>query len=332
MKFAVTADLQFDSQPRYSTLNADGISTRLDDTLKCFAWIVETATARGCDGLLVLGDIFDSRTSVEVLVADQVCRAFRAASKHLSAFVLVGNHDAALRHPRLNSLQMLAGAATVIEEPMIVGGDVAAVPWYDRHEAVSEALREVKKSRAKCLVSHVMVEGAVPKGKGIPLSWLDGWKTVLLGDVHEPKVLRASPRIQYVGAPLQIDFGDAGGARGFTILETTTGKVEFVENEKSPRFYLLTDANESTDEIRSEDFVRVRVQNPRAARAVTERVSKLSKWVEADAVPDEEIAARLEIPAGADDDKVLTMYAKHVGVFTPELVATGKSIIEEARK
>ncbi|MBM3494209.1 MAG: hypothetical protein FJX72_07805, partial [Armatimonadetes bacterium] len=120
-RVALTADLQLQLQPRYSTISSEGITTRLQDFIHCLGWVADSAVAEGCDALFVLGDLFDSRTTIDVTVIDRACRAFAEIAKRIEVHVLVGNHDAYLRTPTFNSTQMLSGVATVHEVVAAVG-------------------------------------------------------------------------------------------------------------------------------------------------------------------------------------------------------------------
>lgn len=336
MKWALTADLQFNTQPRYSVVLPDGTTSRLADTVEAFRWIVEEAVVtHGCQGLLVLGDIFDSRTSIDVSVLDKTCRAFADASADIEVHVLVGNHDSYLRTPSLNSLQALSGVAE-IHEKVEEHGPFAFVPWTDDLDSYADSIKRAEKLDAQVMVSHAMFEGAVPlANKGIPLKLLRAkrWEAVFLGDVHEPICLREDPLIQYCGAPLQIHFGDAGGERGFWVYDDQTGAVEFVENGLSPRFHTLREPHEfdglqiATDR----DYFRVKPNNPDDRDAMVERARKESSWVEAEAAPDEFIKPRLDVHASMTDEDLLRRYCEHLGMGSELLVELGCEILEEAR-
>ena len=101
-RVALTADLQLQTQPRYSTIASSGATSRLVDFIECLDWIVKEASNQGCDALFILGDLFDSRTVIDVSVIDLACRAFARASANLEIHELVGNDHAYLRSPSIN--------------------------------------------------------------------------------------------------------------------------------------------------------------------------------------------------------------------------------------
>lgn len=341
MKLAITADLQFDEQPSRSVLRPSGLPSRLEDSIACFDWIVDEAEKRGCAHLFMLGDIFDNREALRLTVIDQVCRAAKRASERLPLTVMVGNHDAALRTPQINSAQVFSGIARVVEEPVVLHvADVqlALLPWIEDDEAFRLGVRTLAQAKAaRFLFGHCMVEGAVPKASGRPLVDLmpGRWKRILLGDVHDPVEL-ADGKIQYVGSPMQWHYGDAGGLRGFRVLDTETGETEFVENTFSPRFFTV-DGDVLPAGVRSVDFVRIRSADPRVALALAEEARAQSANVEALTVELTDEAPRLEVRASDPHDAVLRKWVAHVnetdgvGLDVDATVAAGMEILEAAK-
>lgn len=338
MKVAITADLQLQSQPRYSNTHVDGLSSRLRDAIDCLNWITATALEDGCEELFVLGDLFDSRTTIDISVIDAVCRTFRAISERVRLHLLVGNHDAYLRTPRLNSLQMLlSGDRVTVHETVGVhkAAGVAFVPWTDDAEDYRASLEKAAGLKASHLCSHGMFEGSVPMAKGHPIEWITDhpWKNVFLGDVHDPVVLRRKPNlIRYVGAPMQHHFGDAGQQRGFVIFDSDSGKSTFIENTVSPRFHKV----ESSDDVprattTKRDFFRVVATDLDVSEALVARCRKLSDWVESEAVPDVTTTSRIKSAGSLSEAQLLTAYCEKLHMPPEKLVPLGLDILAEAR-
>jgi DNA repair exonuclease SbcCD nuclease subunit len=335
-RIGVTADLQLDVHARLSTLGADGLTTRLRDMLDCLDWIIATAQARKCEGLVLLGDIFDSRTQLHISVVDQVCRRIHAAAETgLKILVVVGNHDSLLRSPTYNSLQVFRGSAQVFEAPGTYrtsdGAILGLVPWDDAHDTLSRGIAQVAKAGAKFLFTHVLCEGVVPvPGKGFPVANLlpDRFTQVLLGDVHDPMELREN--VRYVGAPLQIDYRDAGGTRGFCLLDTKAGTVEFVENTVSPRFHVIEDATVAG--IQPKDFVRIKTDDPDIAAEAVAKVTGKAHHVETTFVPLDDTPARLDIRTDQEEGEILRRFVAHHGLAGADaLIALGQDILADAK-
>lgn len=334
MKIAITADLQFDEYRRLSTLHPSGVTTRLKDMLDCFGWMVDIALGERCEGLFIIGDVFESRTSIDLTVLDQVCRQVQSAANEMKVVALVGNHDSALRTPNINSLQVFGGMATVIEE-LTVMKPFAFVPWNDDPDIIKRDVARAAKSGASYLLSHALVEGAVPKGRGLPPADLKpkSWKRVILGDVHEPIFI--SPNIQYVGAPMMIDYRDVHGRRGFWILDTKKDTLRFVENTVSPKFHLIVEPEDGLEtNIGARDFVRVQVEDPAEAAKIVADLRETTPWVESTVIETDDDDPRLDVRVQDDDDPVLRKYVEYnefEGGAADELVALGLNLLAEAR-
>ena len=330
MKVAITADTQFDQQLNYATMDQTGISSRLRDSVACFNWIVDTAVKRDCERLFVIGDIFDSRTSIDLSVLHEVCRAFYLASAKLDLTVVVGNHDSYLRSPAINSAQVFNGCATVVD-CLTIDGPFAFVPWFEDDAVFAANLADAAQSDAEYLFTHCIVEGAVPNiSKPRPISLLqpERWRGVFLGDVHEPVVL--TERVRYCGSPMQHHFGDAGGRRGFLVLDTDTAAVEFVTNTVSPRFHLL-DAVPKPGLVRDCDYVRIQHEDAGVTEEIVRAIKSKPVRIERRAVEVKESKQRIGVTINDAREEALRKYVEHKGLSgSEELVKLGLAILDEA--
>lgn len=334
-KVALLADPQFDEQLSLSHFTPEGISSRLADQLAALRWVASSAHDRGCEELLVLGDIFDSRTTLNLSVIDQVCRGFHDAhTEHgLALTFLVGNHDAYLRCAALNSLQMFRGYAEVIDKPCY-RGEFAFIPWAEDLDAIKKAVDYlVDESDASYLFMHGILHGAVHKSvAGIPLELIKPkhWKRVWLGDVHEPCDM--APNVHYVGSFMQHHFGDAGGFRGYVILDTATGKFERLENPVSPRFHIIKEGNPGPTSFGFKDFVSVELDDAADSKAIAEQFAGKVAWLRNKTIEIPETAPRLDIHSSQDYSDILKSYCTHQNVDDPDLTALGLTFIEQAKQ
>lgn len=333
-KIAITADIQFDLYESLSTLDPETmLTTRFRHQLECFRWIMDQAQERGCEELVVLGDVFNSRTDIDVGVIDRVCREFEQAALVFDPVtILVGNHDAYLKHAALNSLRALSGYATIVEAPVLLPTlpDVAFVPWDDDYEIIAKAIDKLAKLGVNYLFSHFMVEGAVPKGGGMALTDVQAhkFKHVFLGDVHKPMTVPGTKNVHYVGSPMQIDYRDAGEERGFVVLDTETGKWEFVENDVSPRFWIIEDVVD-IESIDEGDFVRVKTDDVNVAEEAVAAAKAKTGWVESTFVDLEEEPPRMDVSAKDTQDEVLRRYCAYNEIAQcDDLVELGLDILE----
>lgn len=335
MRVLVISDTQFDSYDRLSTVRDDGITSRLADVLAAFDWAVDAGVKSGCDVLALTGDIFNNRTAIGLPILDRVCRCVYAASKRFDrTFVIAGNHDSYLRSADINALQSFRGFADIIDSAPLVYDTLAFLPWNDDPAQLSQWIDHdiLPLRQAKYLFGHALVKGAVPGDKGLDPAVLRApkFKRVILGDVHEPLVIK--PNIHYVGALLQLHFGDCNGKRGFQILDTTKDVLTHVPNTISPRFHLIKDEVVRAD-VKPSDFVRIESFDAKRADVAVAKAQALGAWVESTAPPAEaEIAVRVDVRTSHDDDKILRAYLDYNKMTDPVLFDMGMAIMQEARQ
>jgi DNA repair exonuclease SbcCD nuclease subunit len=339
MQWTLVADPQFDDQLNYSTICDDGLSSRLHNYIDCFDRIVADSVEKGSKGILLLGDIFDSRTAVSLSVIDQVCRSFqRAKDLGLELHVLVGNHDSQLRVPRVNSLQAFLGLAHVWESPSVYQ-KFAFMPWIEDEDAFRAGVKELADNpQPDFLFSHALFEGAVPKVAGRAISDLipERWKQVVLGDVHGP--IKIAPNVRYCGAPMQIHYGDAGRDRGYYFLDDETGDLEYVVNTWSPRFHIVKDTSFlgkldgfSPMQVGRADFVRIKVDDAKEAMRLAQTLSHHTDWVESLAVEEPDNAPRIQVSVRDSHTEAIEMYLKYQNLDAVDgLLETALSIMEES--
>ena len=330
MKWAVTADLHFGMYDRHSQPLSDGRSSRLKAVADCWLWMCQKANERGCQGIIVIGDVFESRDSIEVPVIHQVCASFKEAhDMGFEIIVVAGNHDSYLRNPMMVSLTAIEAYATVVREPLVRDG-FGFVPWTDDQD---QYRRWVEKTRsASILFSHVLLdESGFESGISIEEKTFKSFDHCFFGDVHEPKKLAAYS--EYVGAPLQHTYRDAGSdKRGFTVLDfrKKSGRIrtERVTNDMSPRFHVLDDKNKETESINDGDYVRVRTDD------VSVEDIEADATIEKEAASDvQDMKPRLEISTAEPHRKVLQKYLKHAGVKKRKrYIDTGLQLLEEVSR
>jgi DNA repair exonuclease SbcCD nuclease subunit len=337
VKLALTADLHFDLRLRYSKPDANtGLTTRLADHVECWRWIVDTAVEQGCDQLVVLGDVFESRTEIDVAVIDTVCREFHSASERIPLTVLAGNHDCRLRTADVTSTSALLGAASVVRE-FCMEEDVAYIPWNDNPEVIHEHIKGAVGAGARFVLGHWLVQGIFPGESGVPQEYMAAhhFARIILGDVH--KKMKVGKNIWYCGSPMHLDYREAGNVPGFYVLDTkasTDGTFAFIENKKSPRFHLLTDdAPKPEGTLDKRDFVRVQIEDADAARETTEWVQRITEQVETNSVEVGDTTPRIEMKASDGYEEILRRYCQFVGLEEDRVeayVQEGMEILAEA--
>jgi len=135
VRLAFSADWHIDAVPRSSRRvdPATGLPARLTDYLRTATWVAEEANRRGCEALIVAGDLSESRHPGPWLV-DHILEALRAGPER--AVVVRGNHDGSLgAHSIVGIIDAFPGWDGVDRPRVVRVGDVAicCIGHMDRH-------------------------------------------------------------------------------------------------------------------------------------------------------------------------------------------------------
>ena len=188
-----------------------------------------------------LGDLWDQRKFIHVASAAEANRYFfdnlRMHGFHMTT--LLGNHDISFRNScEVNSSEILLGGysdcITVINKPTDVdfGATRALViPWIcdENAESVKAAIRLT--SSPFCL-SHLELQGfEALRGHtmetGMDPSIFKVFDCVFTGHYHHR---HAKGNVLYVGTPYEMTWADYDDPKGFHVLDTVTGDLEFIQN------------------------------------------------------------------------------------------------------
>jgi DNA repair exonuclease SbcCD nuclease subunit len=258
---------------------------RLQHCIDTLEWIFDQAVAHDCDHILFLGDLFHERAKIDVL---NYLRTFEVFMKRMlvdqpkfDMWLLIGNHDMYHRERwDVNSVKPLTAIPKVhiVDTPSsILFGDVL-IDFCPHTENPIRELEKIKESRTKeslrILLGHMAVHGAELNrlygtradviveydNDMIPVSVdiFKDWDHVFLGHYHGAQHL--NDKVEYLGSPLQLSFGEAFQEKHILILDLETMEKEYVVNTFSPKHLIL-----QPEEVASHDmnnaFVRVEVDD-----------------------------------------------------------------------
>lgn len=263
---------------------------RLEHCLDVLDWTFRTAEERGIKNVVFLGDLFHDRQKIDVLTYQKTFEVFR---KHLSGglaiTLLLGNHD--LWHyeksdvSSVNPFGALPGV-TVISEPCVKklsdGNEffyMGFLPYtHDPIGGLQDIQNEWKKKvpndRTMVLGGHISVDGAIWNSIYNTISDVviehdgemtrvgpeifDDWDRVFLGHYHAEQKL--NEKVEYVGSPLQLSFGEAGQKKHIIVFDTDENKSEYIENAFSPAHYVIKEEEVGELELKGQ-FVRLEVDD-----------------------------------------------------------------------
>lgn len=273
MKLLFCADIHLHNFTQFATRLPSGRNSRLQDQLNIFKQLKDVVESRGVTHLFVLGDVFHSRTKIDVDVFSGGFLAMQnLASTGVQIYILVGNHDQFARVSGVHSLEPFKMFATVVDKPMVrllQNGDKAKVvmfPYTVDTETLVKQLDAIE-SADLVLMHQAVREGRVgPYGatghgeislKDMPL---DRVRYVLAGDFHA-RQFDSSGKFHYIGSPLQLNFGESGEEKAFSLIDTNTWEIETIPT-KAPRFYTFATPTEFVNAVASQevrpdiDFIR----------------------------------------------------------------------------
>lgn len=207
-------------------------------------WFINDVKKRVSPGdeIFHLGDVFDSRQSLNLRVLNLGLEIFEAMSKIAPVKVILGNHDCHdLNSNDINSVKPLKWipGVTVYEEPekITLGGKkILLMPWRANNEKEKECLRQFGK--ADYLFCHTDVKGAEFNkwskiDHGNDISEFSNYSRVYCGHIHYRQKVG---NVNFVGCPYPMSRSDMDNKKGYWILDLEKGTEEFIENPVSPDF------------------------------------------------------------------------------------------------
>jgi DNA repair exonuclease SbcCD nuclease subunit len=189
------------------------------------------------DTVFQLGDMFDSRTALS-LKAYHACKAtwFDPLEEHgIRMHILLGNHDIVHKNTlNINSPELMLGEYknVTVHKNIATVGDFDIIPWIC-DENKDEVEKKLTASKSRYCLGHfeisgfAMYRGAEAHSDGLSVSMFDNYEMVFSGHYHHKS---HKGNILYVGTPYEITWSDYADPKGFHILDTGTGKLEFIEN------------------------------------------------------------------------------------------------------
>ena len=215
-----------------------------------FEWFIPLCRKnyRKGDCLVHLGDVFDSRQSLNLKVLNLGIEIFEALSEifHDGIYIICGNHDIYGKNSNdINSLKALKWipGINIYEEPISIKfgeKNVFMMPWRKDHEEESICLKSTDSH--DYLFCHTDIRGLMFNkftkiDEGISYQDLDKFERVYSGHVHYSQKYG---KVRMLGSPYQLTRSDTENTKGITILDFTSGDEQFFENTISPRFIRIS--------------------------------------------------------------------------------------------
>lgn len=259
MKVALISDLHFGVKQSDSTFQKSQLSFFEKQ-------LVEELKLRSIDTIFVLGDVFDTRQSVNVQTSNVVLHLFKDIFEDFNVHMIVGNHDLYYKNTTsvnsLKQLDLLPNVA-VYETPqkMEFGGhSVTFLPWITDYKSFT-GTEQSEYCFAHLDVAGFMMDKINMCSEGISIKQLaDNYKHVYTGHFHtRSKKKIGDCDITYIGSPYQLTRIDIGQDRGCTILDLDTNTTELIVNTESIRYVKLTypDVPENIGDLVAHNYVDI---------------------------------------------------------------------------
>ena len=187
-----------------------------------------------------MGDAFDNRKNIDFWSLDWAKEHVYDKFKNLGVKVwqLVGNHDVYYKNTnQINSIDSLLSSydnLIPISKPGeydINGFKAFMLPWICE-DNFAETQSAIASTKSKTAFGHLELQGfqlypGCVQERGIDKGIIAKFETVFSGHYHTRS---NDGQTFYLGNPYQMYWNDCGDKRGFNILDTETGEIEFVEN------------------------------------------------------------------------------------------------------
>lgn len=185
------------------------------------------------------GDVFDNRQALThntISFAKQMFGLIEEAG--ITVHIIVGNHDIPKKDTLLNHAVGLElghfSNLKIYDEPTAVDFDgvyIDLIPWLCKSN-VKSILDYVKSSHSEYCIGHWELSGfyyykGLPS-HGLEPDFLKKYKQVWSGHFH---CISEAANVKYIGTPYTITAGDENDSRGIWVFDTSTRKMEFVEND-----------------------------------------------------------------------------------------------------
>ena len=217
------------------------------------------------DVIYHLGDVFDNRQNVNLLIASYAIDLFERLSKIAHIHIILGNHDIYRKNTNdITSVDILKHIPniTIHKEPAIhTYGKIKCLlmPWRKDKDHEQESLAKYK--NIDYLFCHSEVKGVrttsnphIKLEEGNDVNLFKGFKRVYSGHIH---FTQRFSNVNFVGNPHQMTRSDRGNKKGVWLLDANSGSESFYENTHSPVFlkYKMASVLEETVESLQHKFL-----------------------------------------------------------------------------
>jgi DNA repair exonuclease SbcCD nuclease subunit len=273
--YGLVSDIHAHAWSAFSTKLPNGRNSRLQIIVDELLRAAHEVKAAGGDTLVIAGDIFHTRGSIDPEVFNPVSDAFDEIIKlGMKIVALAGNHDLKSNESTelgnaFQSFGKRPGFCVVTETTAVSIGKhtLIMVPWIPKLADLKAVLEQEAKSYASHihnidLVMHAGIDGVL---SGMPAHGLTpeylvglGFKRVFSGHYHHACGFEGG-KVWSIGATTHQTASDIGTKAGFMIVGGDAGDINW-RASRAPSFVEITDETDPDDyeNIVDGNYVRVR--------------------------------------------------------------------------
>lgn len=210
-------------------------------------WVRNICNEQNIDDLILLGDIFDSRTSITLETLDNVTQFFKIFYD-FDIDAVVGNHDCMYNDScKVNSLAPFADHPNIhIHDEICTKNNLTFCPWACKLEDIP--INDYIFGHFD-IVGYELTKGKISNHgfKGVDLM-KKAKKAVFSGHYHifQKRIYDGKPLI-YTGSAYSLSFNDADSKKYLHIFDSETGEIQQIENTVSPCFKYVRSDKDLTD-------------------------------------------------------------------------------------
>ena len=192
----------------------------------------------GIDTVIHMGDVFDSRKSIDYQSFEWAKRVVFEPLKKYNVHAIVGNHDCYYKNTNdTNSPQLLLQSYPNVKtyqeitEVQIGNLQVLFIPWINA-ENFENSVNTIKVSNSKCAMGHLELNGfRAHRGhtmeEGMDSTLFEKFDRTFSGHYHTRS---DNGKIFYLGHPYEMFWNDVTDSRGFAIFDTETLEHYHIDN------------------------------------------------------------------------------------------------------
>lgn len=219
--------------------------------------------------LIQLGDFWNSRKNLDVNTMHWVRKRFLEPIKDMDIklYIILGNHDVYFTHSNeITSLDILKeyNNIEIIHKPTMKpfgSMKIGLIPWLANTEDIEELRKFTVDSPVDTIFGHFELNNfeVIPGHKhsgGMNHGFLKNFENVYSGHFH---LKQSIDNIHYLGTPFELSWSDCETEKGWYIINTDNGRMEFLKNERPVFIKIYYDEDKYDECLKSIENVKGKI-------------------------------------------------------------------------